>query len=141
MAMPWRRPAISLSLCRRKIQNKSEKNMVKLPSSPATAPFAHKVGDGRPPKQGKWQHWQTGPTISMHIASPTLYTESNLDFLPSGDFLCEILQIPISSSGGETSGVKRERVQWQGASSNATDPIIHCNRTKKSLVKSFLRGL
>ena len=80
--------------------------MVKLPSSPAKAPFAHKVSDGRPPKLEKWQHWQTGSTISMHIANPTLYTESNLDFLPSGDFLCEILQIPISSSRGETSGVK-----------------------------------
>ena len=72
----------------------------------AAAPFACKVGDGRPPKQGKWQHWQTGPTISMYIANPTLYTESNLDFLPSGDLLCEILQIPFSSSRGETSGVK-----------------------------------
>ena len=39
------------------------------------APFARKVSDGRPPKEGKWQHWQIGPTISMHIANPTLYIE------------------------------------------------------------------
>ena len=68
-----------------------KKNMVKWPSSPAMVPFVHKVGDGRPPKQGKWQHCQTGPTISIHIANPTLYTGSNLDFLPSGDTLSNIL--------------------------------------------------
>ena len=58
----------------------------------AAVPFARNVGDGRLPKQAKWQHCHTGPTISMHIANPTLYTESNLDFLPSGNFLCDILQ-------------------------------------------------
>ena len=55
-------------------------------------PFAHKVGEGSPAKEPKWQHCQTSHTISMHIANPTLYTESNLDFLPSGDSLCNILQ-------------------------------------------------
>ena len=63
----------------RRVQNNSE--MKKHGEMAATAPYGHKVGDGRPPNQAKWQHCQTGPTIFLHIANPTLYTESNLDFL------------------------------------------------------------
>ena len=58
-----------------------------------TLPFVRKVGDGSLAEQAKWQHCSIILSISVHTANPTQpYIESDLDFLPSGDFLCDILQ-------------------------------------------------
>ena len=57
-----------------------------------TAPFRVKVGGDSPAGQAKWQRCTICLSISVQSANLALHTESNLDFLPSGDFLCDVLK-------------------------------------------------